>query len=41
VTEERRQSLPLEKIPERSAWRDRRLAALVAHLRAQDRADRN
>jgi len=39
VTEERRQVLPQEKIPERSVWRDRRLAALVAHLRSQERAD--
>ena len=41
VAEERRRSLPVEKIPERSVWRDRRLAALVAHLRAQDQADRD
>lgn len=37
VTEERRQALPLDDLPERSAWRDRRLMALVAHLRRQDR----
>ncbi len=35
VTAERRAALPLEKIEERSAWRDRRLMALVAHKRGQ------
>lgn len=32
---ERRKQLPLEKIPERSAWRDRRLMALAAHKAGQ------
>ncbi len=32
---ERRAALALEKLPERSAWRDRRLMALVAHRRSQ------
>jgi L-gulonate 3-dehydrogenase len=32
---ERRAALPQEKLPERSAWRDRRLMALVAHRRSQ------
>ena len=35
VTAERRAALPLERIEERSAWRDRRLMALVAHKRGQ------
>jgi 3-hydroxyacyl-CoA dehydrogenase len=35
VTAERRAALPLGKIEERSAWRDRRLMALVAHKRGQ------
>ncbi len=33
VAAERRAALPLERIEERSAWRDRRLMALVAHKR--------
>jgi L-gulonate 3-dehydrogenase len=33
---ERREALPLEKIPERSAWRDRRLMALAAHKAEQE-----
>lgn len=32
---ERRERLPLESIEERSAWRDRRLMALIAHKRGQ------
>ena len=32
---ERRKALPLDKIPERSAWRDRRLMALAAHKAGQ------
>jgi L-gulonate 3-dehydrogenase len=32
---ERRAALALDKLPERSAWRDRRLMALVAHRRSQ------
>jgi L-gulonate 3-dehydrogenase len=32
---ERRAALAQEKLPERSAWRDRRLMALVAHRRSQ------
>jgi len=35
VTAERRAALPLDRIEERSAWRDRRLMALVAHKRGQ------
>lgn len=35
VTEERRQALPLDELPERSQWRDRRLMQLVAHLSGQ------
>ncbi|MFC7474896.1 3-hydroxyacyl-CoA dehydrogenase [Dankookia sp. GCM10030260] len=35
VTAERRAALPLERIQDRSAWRDRRLMALVAHKRGQ------
>jgi 3-hydroxyacyl-CoA dehydrogenase len=35
VAAERRDALPLASLPERSAWRDRRLMQLVAHLRAQ------
>ena len=35
VAEARRAALPLEQIEERSAWRDRRLMALVAHKRGQ------
>jgi 3-hydroxyacyl-CoA dehydrogenase len=35
VTGERRAALPLERIEERSAWRDRRLMALVRHKRGQ------
>ncbi|WP_173932700.1 3-hydroxyacyl-CoA dehydrogenase [Chelativorans sp. Marseille-P2723] len=41
VSEERRQALPLDGIPARTRWRDRRLAALVGHLRAQERSDEN
>jgi 3-hydroxyacyl-CoA dehydrogenase len=35
VTAERRAALDLGRIEERSAWRDRRLMALVAHKRGQ------
>lgn len=35
VAAERRAALPLERIEERCAWRDRRLMALLAHKRAQ------
>ena len=35
VAAERRAALPLERIEDRSAWRDRRLMALVAHKRGQ------
>ena len=35
VTAERRAALPLEQLPARSQWRDKRLMALVAHLRGQ------
>jgi 3-hydroxyacyl-CoA dehydrogenase len=37
VAEERRAALPSEGIEERSAWRDRRLMALLAHRRGQER----
>lgn len=36
----RREALPQDKLGERAEWRDRRLMALAAHKRAQDRADR-
>ncbi|WP_149537394.1 3-hydroxyacyl-CoA dehydrogenase [Siccirubricoccus phaeus] len=36
VTAERRAALPLEQIEARSAWRDRRLMALIAHKRGQE-----
>ncbi len=35
VAEARRAALAAERIPDRSAWRDRRLMALAAHKRAQ------
>ena len=35
AVEQRRAALAQEKLPERSAWRDRRLMALVAHRRSQ------
>ncbi|HYF07353.1 MAG TPA: 3-hydroxyacyl-CoA dehydrogenase [Acetobacteraceae bacterium] len=35
VTEARRAVLPAEALPERGAWRDRRLMALIAHKRGQ------
>ena len=37
VAAERRAALPLAGIEERSAWRDRRLMALLAHKRRQER----
>ena len=37
VAGDRRAALPLEGIEERSAWRDRRLMALLAHKRGQER----
>lgn len=37
VTAERRAALPLEDLPKRTQWRDRRLIQLVAHLRKQRR----
>ncbi len=37
VAKERRAALPLEGIEQRSAWRDRRLMALLAHKRGQER----
>lgn len=36
---ERREVLPREKLGERAEWRDRRLMALAAHKRAQERVD--
>jgi 3-hydroxyacyl-CoA dehydrogenase len=36
---ERRAALPKAELAERSAWRDRRLMQLVAHLRSQRRAE--
>jgi len=38
VTAARRDALEVERIAERSAWRDRRLMALVAHKRGQPKA---
>jgi 3-hydroxyacyl-CoA dehydrogenase len=35
VAGERRAALPLERIEDRSGWRDRRLMALIAHKRGQ------
>jgi 3-hydroxyacyl-CoA dehydrogenase len=35
IAAERRAALPMESLPERSVWRDRRLMQLVAHMRAQ------
>jgi L-gulonate 3-dehydrogenase len=35
VAAERRAALELGRIEERSAWRDRRLMALIAHRRGQ------
>lgn len=39
IEAERRARLPTDRLNERSAWRDRRLAALIAHKRAQDAID--
>jgi len=39
VEAQRRELMPHEKHAEREAWRDRRLMALVAHKRAQDKLD--
>ena len=36
----RRERLSMEDHPDRQAWRDRRLIALIAHKRAQDEADK-
>lgn len=36
---ERRAELPMDKLPERSQWRDRRLMKLVAHLQAQTKGE--
>ncbi len=40
IEAERREHMPYEKHAEHEAWRDRRLMALVAHKRAQDKLDR-
>jgi 3-hydroxyacyl-CoA dehydrogenase len=40
IEAERRLALPAHRLKARAAWRDRRLAALVAHKRAQDKRDR-
>lgn len=37
IEAERRAALPTDKLGARQAWRDRRLAALIAHKRAQDK----
>ncbi len=37
IEAERRRVLPADKLAERAEWRDRRLAALIAHKRAQDK----
>ena len=39
IEAQRREIMPHEKHAEREAWRDRRLMALVAHKRAQDKLD--
>jgi 3-hydroxyacyl-CoA dehydrogenase len=39
IARERRAALPLEDLPKRSQWRDRRLVQLVAHLRRQRAQD--
>jgi 3-hydroxyacyl-CoA dehydrogenase len=39
IEAQRRELMPHEKHAEREAWRDRRLMALVAHKRAQDKLD--
>jgi 3-hydroxyacyl-CoA dehydrogenase len=39
VEEQRRRRLPLDKLPERSAWRDRRLMALALHKREMAASD--
>jgi L-gulonate 3-dehydrogenase len=36
IEAERRQKLPISKVPERAAWRDRRLMQLIAHKRKID-----
>ena len=36
IEAERRKILPARQLRERASWRDRRLAALIAHKRAQD-----
>ena len=41
VEAERRAILPREELPARARWRDRRLALLLAHLRAESGADRD
>jgi 3-hydroxyacyl-CoA dehydrogenase len=40
IERQRRAALPMEQIPQRQAWRDRRLAALVGHKRAADAKSR-
>lgn len=37
IEAERRAAVPTDKLGARQAWRDRRLAALIAHKRAQDK----
>lgn len=39
ITAERRKVLPVDSLPERSDWRDRRLMQLVAHIRGQQKQD--
>lgn len=39
IEQERRAALPIEALPERQAWRDRRLAKLVNHKRRADTDD--
>lgn len=36
IERQRRDALPLDRIPQRQAWRDRRLARLVGHKRAEE-----
>ena len=38
VEQQRRQTLPKDKLRERQAWRDRRLMALAVHKQKSDKA---
>jgi L-gulonate 3-dehydrogenase len=41
INAQRRAALPLDQLEQRQAWRDRRLAALVGHKRAESKKDGN